>query len=525
MTGWLDALPKRERLAWGALLFLALAARLWALSDRPYHHDESLHGWFSHNLATKGEYVYDPVYHGPVQYYAVATTFRLLGDSDFTGRLPAALGGTLLVGMALLLRPRFGPRAAFLAGALCAFSPNLLYFTRFCREDVWSLLGTAGTFLFLDRWWRSRSVADLSSAALFAAVAFASKENFYVLLALMVPSAAAVFWEPGKGVVFWPRVRRLVDVLEAHGVAIAGALLLFFVVSELLYTVFLVHPESSNPALQAITYWWGQHKSERVGGPKTYYLPRLVQYELAILLPAFVWIGLRLRRLGAAERFLVAWALSTLAMYAWLGEKTPWLIVHQLLPFLPIAGVAWSEGLAPGRRVLRGALAVTGAASIGTALVLSFVYPALTPAVQRAESVVYVQSTPEIKAVAREVVEAAKAGANPAASVDGESAWPMSWYLRNVPITWGLPGGEKKPPVAIVDAEKADEAAAALGPGYFREVVPLRAWWVPEASLSPLVPSPKQLLTYALTRRPWTLVGAQDVVVFRKSPTAGGAEK
>lgn len=524
-TGPIAGLPKRERLAWGALLLLALAARLWALTDRPFHHDESLHGWFSHNLATKGEYVYDPVYHGPVQYFAVATAFRLLGDSDFTARLPAALGGTLLVAMALLLRPRFGPRAALFAGALCAFSPNLLYFTRFCREDVWSLLGTAGTFLFLDRWWRSRRVADLVWAALATSVAFASKENFYVLLALMVPSVAAVFLEPGTGISVWPRLRRLIDVLEAHGVAIAGALLLFFVVSELLYTVFLTHPESSNPALQAITYWWGQHKAERVGGPKTYYLPRLLQYELAILAPAFVWIALRVRKLGAAERFLVAWAVSTLVMYAWLGEKTPWLIVHQLLPFLPIAGVAWAEGFRRERPVTGGALAVLGTASLVTAVSLCFVFPALSPAQAQAESVVYVQSTPEIQAVAREIVAAAKTGADPAASVDGESAWPMSWYLRSVPVTWGLPTGAKKPPLAIVDPEKADQAAAALGPGYRRETVPLRAWWVPEASLRPPVPTARQLLTYVLKRRPWNPVGAQDVVVFRKAAPEGGAEK
>ncbi len=249
-------LGRRERLAWGALLLLALVARLWGLSSRPFHHDESLHGWFSHQLAHDGVYVYDPVYHGPVQYFMVAGTFRLLGDSDFTARLPAALGGVAFAALALLLRPRFGPRAALLTGALAAFSPDLLYFTRFCREDVWSLLGTGGGLLLFDAWLRGRRLRHLAAASVLFAVAFAAKENFYVFLALLVPSVAAVFWEPGEGIVFWPRVRRLVDFLEANTVALAGALLLFFVVSELLYTVFLVHPESGNPMVQAITYWY-----------------------------------------------------------------------------------------------------------------------------------------------------------------------------------------------------------------------------------------------------------------------------
>ena len=221
----------------------------------------------------------------------VASTFRILGDSDFTARLPAALGGVGLVAMAILLRARFGRGAAFASGVLLAISPNLLYFTRFCREDVWSLLGTFGLFLWLDRWWRTRRVADLGLAAVWGAVAFASKENFYVLGALMVPSVLAAVWEPGKGFPAFAKIRSLLDVLERHGAAILGAILLFFTLSEVAYTFFLVHPESGNPAFLAISYWWGQHKVERVGGPKTYYLPRILQYEFAIVLPALVWIA------------------------------------------------------------------------------------------------------------------------------------------------------------------------------------------------------------------------------------------
>ena len=174
------------------------ACRLWDLGSRAFHHDESIHGWFTFQLAYQGDYKYDPVYHGPVQYFMVAAAFRLLGDSDFSARLPAALGGVGLVAMAMLLRARFGRGAAFASGVLLALSPNLLYFTRFCREDVWSLLGTFGLFLWLDRWWRTRRVADLGLAAVWGAVAFASKENFYVLGALMAPSVLAAVVGAGE---------------------------------------------------------------------------------------------------------------------------------------------------------------------------------------------------------------------------------------------------------------------------------------------------------------------------------------
>ncbi|HEX5855054.1 MAG TPA: glycosyltransferase family 39 protein, partial [Thermoanaerobaculia bacterium] len=305
-----------EKKAWILLLALSALFHLVKLGTHAFHHDESIHAWAAVHLLKDGTYKYDPIYHGPVQYYAVAAAFGLAsaagktagflfgipaaktwdGTSDFTARLAPALAGIALSAMALLLRRRFGRGTAFAAGALAAFSPNLLYYTRFCRDDVWSLLGTAGLLLWLDLYLQRGRLRDLCIASLWASVAFASKENFYVFLALMVPSVGAAWAEEGRGADVWNRLRRLIDWLEAHAVAVVGALLLFFCVSEVFYTVFLVHPESGNPVFDAISYWWGQHKMERVGGPRTFYLPRLLQYEFAIVLPALALIATRWSR-------------------------------------------------------------------------------------------------------------------------------------------------------------------------------------------------------------------------------------
>ena len=519
MSADAPAYGRRERWAWGALLLLALLLHVWDLGSRAFHHDESIHGWFTYQLAFEGQYTYDPVYHGPVQYYAVAAAFLLLGDSDLTARLPAALGGVGLVAMAMLLRARFGRGAAFASGVLLAVSPNLLYYTRFCREDVWSLLGTFGLFLWLDRWWRTRRVGDLGLAAVWGAVAFASKENVYVLGALMVPSVLAAAWEPGTGFPVFPKLRSLLDLLERHGAAIAGAILLLFTLAEVAYTLFLVHPESGNPVFQAISYWWGQHKVERVGGPKSYYLPRILQYEFAIVLPALAWMAMRWRRFGPAERFVSALALSSVAMYAWLGEKTPWLLLHQVLPFVPLAGAAWASLCASRTRTLGVALPAF-AATFVSALSLSFWNPLLSPARPQAESVVFTQTTPELMPVVREILRAAAAGADPAACVSGEAVWPLSWYLRRASVLWAVPDAGSRPPLVVVDEGKVEEARGLLGGGYEAETVPLRAWWLPETSLSPLRPNARELLAYLVTRRPWNPVGAQNVVVLRRADGA-----
>jgi uncharacterized protein (TIGR03663 family) len=448
------------------------------------------------------------------------------GTSDFTARLAPALAGVALTAMAVLLRRRFGRQAAFAAGALCALSPNLLYYTRFCRDDAWSLLGTAGLFLWLDEYLATRRLTYLSFAALSAAIAFASKENFYVLLALMVPSLAAAWMEPGRGLDVWNRLRRLIDWLEENAAAVLGALLLFFVVSELLYTVFLVHPESGNPALTAISYWWGQHKMERVGGPKTFYLPRLLQYEFAILIPALAYVFTRWKRLSFAERFVAAWAVSSVAMYAYLGEKAGWLTVHQILPFLPIAGAAWAL-LAGKGSTWRAAGAAAAVASVVTALTLSFVYPVLTPNSRKAESTIQVQTCPELLGVVDEILRAGRTGESPAAIVSGEAGWPLSWYVRFAPVNWQPPTGDLHPPIVVCDEADADKQAQILGPGYTRDRVPFRAWWIPDTALKPLRPNVGQLLRYLFTREAWDRqdgnnpIGAVWVTVFRRHVPAG----
>jgi hypothetical protein len=342
----------------------------------------------------------------------------------------------------------------------------------------------------------------------------------------MAPAVLAAVWEPGRGFPAFAKLRSLLDVLERHGAAILGAIFLFFTLSEVAYTYFLVHLESGNPAFLAISYWWNQHKVERVGGPPTFYLPRILQYEFAIVLPALVWIGMRWRRFSAAERFVATLALSSVAMYAYLGEKTPWLIVHQILPFVPLAGSAWAALCASRVRAVSIAVPV-GVATLLATLSLSFWNPLLSPFLPRAESVVFTQTSPELMPVVAEVVEFGATGADPAAAVFGEAVWPLSWYLRRLPVYWAMPNQGSRPPFVIVDDTKLEEARRILGPDYVARQIPLRSWWIPEVSLSPLRPTPRELLTYLFTRRPWsndgsatTPVGSQNVVVLTRPDLA-----
>ena len=106
--------PRAITLSWVSIVVLAIFAfgvwiRLHDLQRMAYHHDESIHSYYSWRLYDKGPHspeikadpsYYDPTYHGPFLYHIQALTFFLFGDSDFTGRLPFALSGILILWVA-----------------------------------------------------------------------------------------------------------------------------------------------------------------------------------------------------------------------------------------------------------------------------------------------------------------------------------------------------------------------------------------------------------------------------------------
>ena len=411
-------MSRKERLAWMALLAVALILRLWALGDRPPHHDEAIHCDFAYTLLTQGTYRYDPIYHGPLIYYVMAPLFALLGTTTLVGRLYPTIAGVALVALPLILRRRLGAGAAWWSGVLLAISPIMLYYSRFAREDVPVALYTAlalALFLLVRRkgW---KPIPWIGVAAAGHAV---MKETVYVTLPLLGVAAYAVAVRGGV----WASVRRAFAWIDRYRVAVGTAILWFFVVTVTLFTVFFVHPEDWAFPVKAITYWYQQHSVQRVGGPWFYHFTRLALYEFLPIVAALVWVIRRRRHLKRIEVFCLAWGLAGLAMYAYLGEKTPWLEVHQVLPFIPLAGAQLSRTFSPrGRWWSRGLAAAGLMATAWSALAASFLYPAITTSDPHAELIVFVQTTPEEGDLARHGVALA-----PPTSARGR--WPP-WTAR-----------------------------------------------------------------------------------------------
>jgi uncharacterized protein (TIGR03663 family) len=176
-----------ERLAYAAILLAAFGMRVWDLGSRAMHHDESLHAYFSNQIYTGGGYEHSPLLHGPLQFFSTALTFFVAGGaSDTAARMLPALLGTGLVALPLLLRERLGRVGALLTAALLAFSPTLLYFSRFTRNDIWIAFFTLAIIVCLWKYVSEQTPRSLYAIAALLALSFATKENAFIVATTLI---------------------------------------------------------------------------------------------------------------------------------------------------------------------------------------------------------------------------------------------------------------------------------------------------------------------------------------------------
>jgi len=374
-----------ESVVFALIVLASIIAHLWGLGVMALHHDESIHAWSSWRLYTGAggfncwggvsapTYCYDPVYHGPSLYYFTALAYFLFGDGDAQARLPMAVAGILMVASAWWLRPYLGRRGVLVAAALLAFSPSLLYYTRFARHDGLMVLWEVWMFVGALRWLDSGRPGWLYLTAAALALAIATHELYYILLfifgvfvlmrllaesrfarhlnrfliavigvavllmlvnpripvgqglyfgekAFLVASAFLLawlcqqLWDPAP--VLLPRLRALWSEQRATlwvALAILGGIYL------VLYSSFFAHMRGAFDGLYAgLAYWLGsQQEYARGDQPWYYYLMLLPLYEpLAVLSASGVVVALIV---AVARRFLAGRRVGVAAT----GGDTP----------------------------------------------------------------------------------------------------------------------------------------------------------------------------------------------------------
>lgn len=275
------------------VVIAAAISRFLFLADKPYHHDESLHAYYSLNVSRGSPHEYSALLHGPVLYYLVGAFMAIFGADDFLARFPAALCNVALVILPLFWHRSIGKVAALAISLFLLLSPTFMYFGRFLREDAFNSLwiGCSLASFFAYHWWGKPWHAVCASA--FLAMQFCNKENSYLHLLVWLAGAFVVLKlikRDGLENMEDLRGRRVALSSTSDRIAlILNCVSVFVVIFVLFYSSFFRHSKGALHGIldglyrESLLYWWEQNKQRRIDGPFDYHFPLLFNYEFALL--------------------------------------------------------------------------------------------------------------------------------------------------------------------------------------------------------------------------------------------------
>ncbi|HPD10241.1 MAG TPA: TIGR03663 family protein [Methanoregulaceae archaeon] len=426
------------------IFLLALLLRFSVLDLKLFHHDEAVHAWFAWNLMTDGSYAYDPMYHGPFLYYVTAGMFSLFGDSDIVARILPSLFGAAIIPVVYWIHTLgyLDERQTLVASLFVAVSPSLVYFSRFLRHDIFQLFFTvlilAAILAYLERG-RLR-YALLTGLAIGCGMSL--KEDMPIFLVLLTIFALASIF------------RKKIRLPETWLRDTVAGLIVTIGIMVVLYSSFGMHPEIIQTGwIRAYEHWVAMHGMCRICGPWFFYILLFLLYEVPIFLLAIFgtaqfavrhcplhFLGTRVGRAGKvgletvvdpsaevitpqqAQRaswdkkelfflFCIFWMLSSMAAYAYIGEKVPWLIIHQLLPMIFVSVYL----MTPRKTVI--------AVISCLFLIVMTCHVCFIPA-DINEPIVQVQNSEDMRTVM------ALIDASDTVVIASENYWPLPWYYR-----------------------------------------------------------------------------------------------
>ena len=436
------------------ILVIAFFVRFWHLDLKLLHHDEAIHAWFSFELLTRHAWAYDPSYHGPFLYFVTAGMFSVLGDSDLVARVLPALFGFLLIPLVYCIY-RIGyidKKQTLLVALLLALSPDMVYFSRFLRHDIFMLFFTFLLLVAILYYFEYGQTRYAITGAIAIGGALSCKEEMPVILLIF----ASFF--------LYAVYRRKFTLPPDWKYDLIIGSFIVLVIMSVLYSAFGAHIETltgqnfafnTSGWYKAVEHWAAMHNQQRLGGPLYFYIPFYLLYELPIFILAIIGtlqlIGnglspsLLIRRLKnriqysssgipTAElaeislqqlkdrgvvhpkseeffRFCVYWMILVMVFYAVVGEKVPWLIIPQLLPmcFVAVYKLNWQKMV----------FALIGCLFLA---VMTW-HVAFIPA-DINEPIVQVQNSEDL----REVMGLIDASDH--VVVASKNYWPLPWYYR-----------------------------------------------------------------------------------------------
>lgn len=354
-----------ENLMWVALFAVSALLLFLNLGEKPLHHDESLHAYYSWELFKGMGYQYNPMMHGPLLFHFNALAYYLFGASDFSCRIVPALMGMLTLTMIYFLRDHLGKYGALFTAVMIVISPSFTYFGRFIRNDIYVAAFTLMMVYGLLNYLLKKKNSYLYLSAIGLGLSFSTKENTYITGAIiftfllfrwlwenttnpagdlkMIEGLKRLWTKPeGQQTLFGmtvPQTGWLDKLMRSSNMPFVIGMALFFGIVLVLYTTVFTNPKGFIDAFTAsLSYWIGQHEVQRGSQPVYFYAGLIPLYETLALLGAvagLIYYSFIKFKEGRAMR-LVAYLILGAAwwLFAIQGNETFGLIFSLLLVVL-----------------------------------------------------------------------------------------------------------------------------------------------------------------------------------------------
>jgi predicted membrane-bound mannosyltransferase/DNA-binding beta-propeller fold protein YncE len=196
---WLDSSFLSEiNLSWevilfGIILLIAVISRFYDLGARVMSHDETSHVYYAWRLFKGMGYSHDPITHGPFQFHFLTLIYFLLGDSDYTARIPAALTSVATILFLWKYRRYLGSWGTLAAALMFLISPFMLYYGRYVRNESFSALFGVVTIWAILRYLETKSPRFLYWLTAATVLHFTAKETAFIYTAQAMIFLGLVF--------------------------------------------------------------------------------------------------------------------------------------------------------------------------------------------------------------------------------------------------------------------------------------------------------------------------------------------
>jgi uncharacterized protein (TIGR03663 family) len=326
-----------------SILLLAATLRLYQLDEKPLHFDEGINGNFVTNIKKDGYYPFNPSnYHGPLHFYALFWTMELLGESEWTLRLPTTLASILCVGVLFLFAPYFGKRQTNLAALFAALSPAYIFYGRYAIHETWLALFLTIFFLGILILWKKGNLSGLILTFTGITGCILTKETYIIHFGSFL-LAVPLYWaytkyKPTKEPLpmakqTWTKKNLFVTLLGS-----CGAILYFYSGGFLEFSML--------PGLFSKLWAWKEIGiSEQPGHHKPffYWLTLITKYEWMGLLGLITSPLVLTKQASGPQRLLAIWGVGCFAAYSIVPYKTPWCLISMLWPLILLGACACVE--------------------------------------------------------------------------------------------------------------------------------------------------------------------------------------